>query len=208
LETTQDIFERIYSQKLWGGRKRFWQRFFSGYGSNNKNIVGPYLAAVKPLIEGKITVDLGCGDFAVGKQLFEFSKRYIACDIVRPLVEYNRRKFKALHLEFRIIDAVADNLPEGDVVLIRQVLQHLNNNSISKILDKLSRYSAAIITEHIPEGDFVPNIDISTGHGYRPAVGSGLVLTEKPFNLAAKSSRVVCEVPQFGGIIKTILYEF
>jgi 2-polyprenyl-3-methyl-5-hydroxy-6-metoxy-1,4-benzoquinol methylase len=131
VETEQEIFERIYRYKLWGGRKTFWRRFYSGTGSFESQIVEPYVEAVLPLLSGKRVVDIGCGDFTVGRRLVDSTKSYDACDIARPLIEHNRRKFKSRGLEFYVLDAVNDSLPDGDVVLLRQVLQHLCNKSVA-----------------------------------------------------------------------------
>jgi hypothetical protein len=38
--------------------------------------------------------------------------------------------------------------------------------------------------------------------------GSGLVLTEPPFSLKSKSDDILCEVREFSGIIRTIVFEF
>ena len=212
VSSAQEIFERIYRDKLWGGRKgfwkrSFWQKFYSGPGSSGRAI-WPYLHEVRPLIMNREVVDLGCGDFTVGCLLCPVAKSYIACDIARQLIEHNKRKFAHLGINFMVLDAVNDQLPYGEVVLVRQVLQHLDNASIARIAAKLLQYQIAIVTEHIPKNDFVPNADMPIGRGTRLAIGSGIVLTEPPFNLAARKIHVLCEVPQLGGIVRTIKYTF
>ena len=197
MSSTQEIFEDIYRRKLWGGRKFFWLPFYSGSGSIGRDTIGPYLKAVAPLILDRIVVDTGCGDFNVGKHLAKSARQYVGCDIVRPLIERNRRKFR--EVDFRVIDAVEDILPDGDIVLVRQVLQHLDNKSVSKVLDKLSKYQIAIVTEHVPLHEFVANIDIPTGPGNRMPFNSGLVLSEPPFCFPL--GKVLCEVPQHRGLI-------
>jgi SAM-dependent methyltransferase len=203
IRSTQEIFEDIYRRKLWGGKKFFWRRFYSGSGSIGRDVVGPYLKAVAPLILDRNVVDLGCGDFNVGKHLAKLARQYVGCDIVRPLIERNRRKFS--DVDFQTIDAVEDILPDGDIVLVRQVLQHLNNKSVSKVLDKLTKYHFAIVTEHIPVHEFVPNIDMPTGPGNRMQFNSGLVLSEPPF--CFPPGKVLCEVAQHRGLIRTILHQ-
>ncbi|SHH49345.1 class I SAM-dependent methyltransferase [Bradyrhizobium erythrophlei] len=206
MQTTQEIFETIYREKLWGGRKLFWRRFYSGSGSADENVIGPYVAAVLPLISGKHVLDIGCGDFTIGSRLYKAAAHYIACDIARPLIEYNRKKFS---VEFRVIDATEDDLPNADIVLIRQVLQHLSNAQVAKIAPKLCRYRCAIITEHIHNlPGFVPNLDIASGADHRGHIGSGIVLTAPPFNLKAQQEKTICEVETFDGIIRTTLFEF
>src|SRR5262249_7408145 len=118
----------------------------------------------------------------------------------------NRRKYP--EVDFRVLDAVSDDLPSGDVALIRQVFQHLSNQQVSNILPKLCQYKYAVVTEHVPGSvNFIPNLDKATGADHRVNFGSGLVLTEPPFNLRAERIKVLCEVIEFGGLIRTTLFE-
>jgi hypothetical protein len=206
-KTPAVIFSTIYRKKLWGGRLTFGAH--SGSGSRNRAVVVPYVNAVRKTLLSlgcPSVVDLGCGDFHVGSQLVDCSRQFIACDIVDFVIEQNRRRFPMV--DFRVLDAINDDLPQTDVVLVRQVFQHLSNDQVSTILPKICRYQYAIITEHIPGfADFVPNQDKKAGPDHRVNFGSGLVLTDPPFNLTAKSSQTLCEVEEFGGVIKTILFE-
>ena len=203
-----EIFATIYQKKLWGGRLSFGAH--SGHGSRNKVVVAPYISAVRKFLmnlDRPSVVDLGCGDFHIGSQLVDCASDFIGCDVVDFIIEQNRRRFPSV--EFRIVNAIDNNLPEGEVVLVRQVLQHLSNAQVAKILPKLSRYKYAVITEHVPGfAGFVPNLDMETGADDRPCFGSGLVLTEPPFCLKSKSDYVLCEASEFGGIIRTIVFEF
>lgn len=83
-------------------------------------------------------VDLGCGDFKVGSQLRPWCGRYTACDVVPDLIAFNRTAFTQLDVDFRVLDMVEDPLPAGDVVFVRQVLQHLSNAAISKAIAKIA----------------------------------------------------------------------
>ena len=207
-KSPNDIFSTIYRKKLWGGRLSFGPH--SGSGSRNRTVVDPYIKAVRQFLlsHGRPTViDLGCGDFHVGSQLVDCAGHFIGCEIVDFVIEQNRRKFPSV--EFRTVNAIEDNLPEGGIILVRQVLQHLSNGDVAKILPKLCRYKYAVITEHLPGfAGFVPNLDKKTGADHRVTLGSGLVLTEPPFSLESKGSQILCDVPEFGGIIRTIAFEF
>jgi hypothetical protein len=206
-KTPAEIFSTIYRKKLWGGRLSLGA--CSGSGSRDSSVVVPYIEAVSGLLRDlgrPAVVDVGCGDFHVGSQLVRWSRRYAACDVVDFVIAQNRRKYP--HVDFHVLDAVSDDLPSGDVVLVRQVLQHLSNQQVSKILPKLCLYQYAIVTEHIPgSADFIPNLDKETGADHRVNFGSGLVLTEPPFNLRAERVQVLCEVREFGGLIRTTLFE-
>lgn len=205
------VFSKVYAQKLWGGDGDF----YSGSGSHEERIIRPYVGAVANLIDGldiKVhLVDIGCGDFCVGKYFVEHVDSYVACDVVPALIERNRAVYSSLKVEFFWLDAVDAPLPAGNVICIRQVLQHLNNTQIGKIVEKLSAYRYCIVTEHLPAAtDFVANIDHETGSRVRLYQGSGVVLTRPPFNLRTLEETVLCEVEApLGGIpakIRTVAY--
>jgi SAM-dependent methyltransferase len=153
-------------------------------------------------------VDLGCGDFNVGSQLRKFCRNYIACDIVPGLIDYNRSKFESLSVDFRVINIVADELPPGDVVFVRQVFQHLSNQQIGHILQKIVKnYKYLILTEHLPgEASFVPNVDKLPGPDIRTGVGSGIVITSSPFDFKSRREVLLCRACEGGGFIETKLF--
>ncbi len=206
---TKDAMQQVYDMHLWGG-KDF--DFYSGDGSHNIKIIEPYLHSVSTFLKShnnSLSVcDLGCGDFNIGKQLINYTKRYIGIDIVENLIERNKTLFKAENLEFHCLNIVEDELPKTDCVILRQVLQHLSNTEIQKIIKKLSHYKYLILTEHLPVGNFTPNIDIISGQGIRIKKNSGVNLLEAPFNLkiveAQKLSQITLDNNK--GIIKTTLY--
>jgi hypothetical protein len=204
------VFSGIYEEGIWGGRNEG-ADFYSGSGSHDLGIVGPYVSAVSQFLGQldrlPIVVEVGCGDFFVGSQLVGSSERYVACDIVASLIERNRGQFIDPRLSFQVLDAVVDDLPKGDVLVIRQVLQHLSNADIVQVAGKLVAYRHVIVTEHWPPGDpFVPNLDKPTGFDVRINRNSGVVLTAAPFNLRPTAERVLCEVSEAFGRVRTIAY--
>jgi len=207
---TKDAMEQVYSMKLWGEGE---SGFYSGIGSHHPELVKPYLEAVKSFLASFDTplavCDLGCGDFNVGKELVQYTRKYIAADIVPELIERNRKTFKAENLEFRCLDIATDELPSGDCVILRQVLQHLSNREVQRVVNKLADYKYVILTEHLPEGDFTPNRDIISGQGIRLKKQSGIDLLAPPFNLKVKGERQLLSVPakESRGVIVTTLYE-
>ncbi|WP_196888319.1 class I SAM-dependent methyltransferase [Aureivirga sp. CE67] len=205
---TKDAMAQIYEKNLWGGEVEF----YSGSGSHDPKIVEPYLKVISEFLnasETPLTVcDLGCGDFNVGKHLVKHTKKYIASDIVPDLIERNKKVFKAANLEFQCLDIAKDELPAADCVIIRQVLQHLSNTEVQSVLDKLSNYKYVILTEHIPEGEFTPNIDIISGQGIRLKKKSGLDVLAPPFNFKIKETKVLlCIKDDWKGVILTKVFE-
>nr|WP_203256732.1 class I SAM-dependent methyltransferase [Hyunsoonleella ulvae] len=181
---------QIYDKHLWGGDAH---DYYSGFGSHDNTIVKPYLEAVinflKSFTEPLTVCDLGCGDFNIGKHLVEFTEKYIAVDIVEPLIERNKTLFKYDNLEFQCLDISKDELPSGDCAILRNVLQHLSNSEIQDIVNKLESFKYLILTEHIPKGNFIPNKDIIAGQGIRLKQNSGVNLTKVPFNLRTKKEQ-------------------
>lgn len=206
---TKDAMSQIYGLKLWGGNDF---DFYSGYGSHDPEITIPYLKAIIAFLElhnpALVVCDLGCGDFNIGKHLTRHTKKYYAIDIVENLIDRNKNCFKEENLEFHCLDISKDELPIGDSVILRQVLQHVSNNEILNILKKIAGYRYIILTEHLPLGDFVPNIDIISGQGIRLKQNSGVNLLQPPFNLKIEEEIILNEyiIENKKGRIVTTLY--
>ena len=207
---TKDAMEQVYANKLWGDNNT---KFYSGEGSHLKEIVNPYIEVVSSflkLFKEPITVcDLGCGDFNIGKQLVQFTKQYLAVDIVKPLIDYNKEHYNTQNLDFLCLDIAKDELPKADCVIIRQVLQHLSNTEIQSIAIKLKAFKYVILTEHVPSGNFTPNMDIISGQGIRLKKKSGLNLLASPFNFNVQSEKELLsvELEHNKGVIVTWLYQ-
>lgn len=207
---TKAAMRQVYEKHLWGGNE---VPFYSGDGSHHPEIVSPYIQVVKEFLKSFVPLlkvcDLGCGDFNVGKHIVDDTRHYIAVDIVPELIEYNKSLFKSDHLEFHCKDIAVDNWPAADLVILRQVLQHLSNAEIQQITEKLSGYKYMILTEHLPHGEFIPNEDIISGQGIRLKKRSGVVLTAPPFNLKVKNERQLLSVQleNGAGVIVTTLFE-
>ena len=195
---TKAVMDQIYEQHLWGGQA---YDFYSGEGSHHPDIVNPYLDVVTAFLKShnnSLNVcDFGCGDFNIGQHLFQYTKNYIAIDIVEALIERNKRKFNFDHLQFLCLDIAKDELPVADCAIIRQVFQHLSNAEILQITEKLYQYKYLILTEHIPSEAFIPNLDIISGQGIRLKHQSGVDLLEPPFNLKVKCVEVLNEIDWF-----------
>ena len=206
---TKAVMEQVYELRLWGGEKI---EFYSGLGSHQLEIVKPYIAVVISFLRSFKTpisvCDLGCGDFNVGKELVIYTKKYVAIDIVAPLIAFNKEKFKEPNLEFHCLDIAVADLPIGDCAIVRQVLQHLSNGEVQAIVNKLLNFKYLILTEHVPKGDFIPNKDILSGQGIRLKKKSGINLLAPPFHLKVKEEKQLIAFPLEGnkGILVTTLY--
>ena len=216
--STEKIFTDIYSTNRWGGRPG---TFFSGLGSRDTAIVSPYVTAITAELErigaaSMTAVDLGCGDYAVGRHLAPACGRYIGVDIVKPLVAHNQATFGGNNVSFQYANIVQDVLPEGDICFVRQVLQHLANAQIAAVLPKLNNFSWCFVTEHHPSSGHLlePNRDKPHGDNIRVSRGSGVFLDEPPFDVPSGKYTLLLEVPGTptsdgtdAGVIRTYLLE-
>ena len=188
-------FQEIYKHNLWGTDSE--SKFYSGTGSRG--------AALEVYVE-KMTlelqhiaqelgrpvsiVDLGCGDFQVGRALLAGvpEATYLGCDIVPELVAHHNKTYANDRIAFRQLDLVSDPLPDGDVGLVRQVLQHLSNAEIAAFLARMP-YRYLYVTEgHPAEPDGPVNPDISAGAAVRfnwhtGVGGRGVELHQPPYSL-------------------------
>ena len=215
----KEVFREIYINNLWSTDQNLKNKqFYSGLGSHLKEITDEYINSVILFLKDQKVkpnvVDLGCGDFNIGSKLRGFCNSYVAVDIFDDLIDKNKIVFKNLDVDFKVLDITKDELPEGEICFLRQVLQHLSNKSIMNFLKLLrNKYKYLILTEHYPdEKKFVPNIDKIDGADIRLYDNSAVVITEEPFNFKVKSKKILCKIKpkkikNFLGTIKTHLYE-
>lgn len=188
------IFTDIYKSNRWGGEAG---EFFSGSGSDAASTCD-FVDTVNAFIADngvRSVVDLGCGDFRVGSQIVRAGLEYTGVDIVEDLIARNNTTFGGDGVRFVCLNIIEDALPGAELCLVRQVLQHLSNDQIARILQKISRYPFAIIAEHHPGPARLvePNLDKPAGSDVRVYSNSGVYPDRPPFSLAGVE--VLCSTP-------------
>ncbi len=207
-----EIFTQIYARALWGRSSDPLQPHCSGTGSRDCAVVDSYVSSVRVWLQTFSTpqsvVDIGCGDFEVGSKIRDVCGRYIACDVVAPLILSNSRRWASYDVDWKVLDASIESPPPANIAFLRQVLQHLSNDKIACVLGGLvGRVDWVVVTEHLPQKPFVSNIDVPTGSGIRLIQGSGVVITDPPFSFQVNRSEVLADVASAGGRIRTIAYK-
>ena len=180
-------FSRVYRRGAWGAAE---DGFFSGTGSTDAQ-TDDYIAFVAGFVKDhSITtvVDLGCGDFRVAGRLVGHlpeSCRYIGIDVVPGLVERNQRLFASDRVSFMCADIAEQTLPEAELCLLRQVLQHLSNDEIARTLKGLRPFRYVLVTDHFPAPERLDrkNADIVHGAYTRVHDNSGIYLDAPPFSV-------------------------
>jgi SAM-dependent methyltransferase len=188
-----EAFVQTYRDKLWGEHEG--DEFFSGFGSLDK-FAAPMSNGLLDLLVNAIKkiVDLGCGDFRIGNKICSAtSVNFVGVDIVPELIQFNQSRYGNATISFKCLDIIEDDLPDGDICLIRQVLQHLSNSQISRVLANCSKFSYLVVTEDVYCGRRMrQNVDIMLGPDNRLHKRSGVFLDKAPFCLRTQS---VLEIP-------------
>ena len=131
----RNIFEDIYKKNSWDGESSI-----SGPGSS--------LAATQTLrnalptciarLGARSFLDIPCGDFAWMQHVDLGVETYIGADLVRPLIEKNRKNHGA-YGEFVALDLLRDGLPRVDIVFCRDCLVHLSFREICRTIRNISK---------------------------------------------------------------------
>lgn len=153
----------------------------SGLGSSPAHM-GAYIHFVEQFIHlnrvASVT-DIGCGDWQFSRFVNFGAAGYVGYDVVPSLIARNRLLFGREGVRFEAMPADPDNIPGGDLLLIKDVLQHLPTNTVQEMLRLLlPKFRFALITNSHSKLDAPPiNVDAPAG-GFRP-----LDLTAPPFGL-------------------------
>jgi hypothetical protein len=148
------VFEAIYKDNSWG--------FGSGHGSLPKVTKG-YRAYIENFIKEnhiKTVVDYGCGDWQFSKLIDWGDAKYIGLDIVPSVINTNKRVYGTNNIKFRLIKPMSSELPKGDLLIVKDVVQHWPTPDVKKFLETIApQYKFALVTNcSIPEKDVNANI--------------------------------------------------
>jgi SAM-dependent methyltransferase len=211
--TPEEVFTDIYRNHRWGRWANGERPYFSGAGSYLPEIVIPFVQTMARFAAGfpaplSIT-DMGCGDFQLGRRIRPLFDTYTACDVVVELIRENRARFREDKVVFRALDITTTPAPEADVILVRQVFQHLSNAHIQQALANITgRCTHLIFADIRPKGKgWSANLDMPTQTYTRMAQNSGVVLTEPPFSIQPLALNRLSRIPCDTGWLETIHYQ-
>jgi SAM-dependent methyltransferase len=181
--SVSETFQRIYHTKAWGDNGEL---FCSGTGSSGQ-VAELYCEFVIEFIrehQVQSVVDLGCGDFAIGRRIMEATGiRYTGLDVVPELIEHHKNTVVGVDANFLCVDITKEPLPSADLCLVRQVLQHLSNQEIAKALMNLRAFRWTLISEDVPAHPKLFNRNKPHGPDVRCYYGSGVYIDQPPFSM-------------------------
>ncbi|MEK9155510.1 MAG: class I SAM-dependent methyltransferase [Patescibacteria group bacterium] len=136
-------FSQIYQDKVWFGG--------SGSGSlpENTRAYRDFLQEYLKTHDVHRVLDIGCGDWQSSHLLDWSGIDYLGVDVVESVVKENQKAWGSDHIAFQVVDDLAHNLPDADLVLIKDVFQHWPNQAILDFLPRLQKYPHVLITNTI-----------------------------------------------------------
>lgn len=150
----------------------FWELFPKLYDLIQIIATGGFLNKVLKKIDfakNKNILELGCGTGTLSKYLA--CKEYTGVDINPEFIESAKMKFPK-H-SFKVMDIVKQKLPEGefDYVVTMNVLHHLTDDELVKLLKKISKLKRTrkyLIIEGKPAGLLAPLLaTLDAGSNFR-----------------------------------------
>ena len=161
----KEIFEKIIKENLWSrGRTE------SPCGPGSSIKYTENLRLHFPLLVEKFNIksilDAPCGDFNWMKLVVPtLDVDYTGADIVSVLIENNINLYKTDKIKFEVLDITRDKFPNVDLMVCRDCLFHLSNDSIKLFLDNFlnSNIKYLLTTTHYNNADF-KNTDIKDGN--------------------------------------------
>jgi len=138
----EETYTHIYETNYWGNNNDDNYNGSSGLGSKidyNKDYI---FFLKKFIIDNNIKniVDLGCGDFMCGKMIYDdLDISYTGYDTYLKIINchlknYSLPKYSFIHLDFC---NNKESIINGDLCIIKDVLQHWSLNNIQTFLDYL-----------------------------------------------------------------------
>lgn len=177
-ESTERVFTDIYKSKYWAGDSS--KIGHSGIGSQ-QGTTETYRNFLQDFFKDydiHSVVDVGCGDWKFSRTMDWTGIDYVGYDIVKPLIKSNRRKYGRHNIHFVHGNAINMTLPKADLLICKDVLQHLPNEDVQKFIPQLKNFKYCLITN---------DVDPVTLTSDNPTIIAGeyrlLDLSQPPFSL-------------------------
>lgn len=122
-------------------------------------------------------MDLGCGDWQFSRLMDWSGVEYCGLEVVPSLVAKLQAEHGAPGRRFALVDPSDPRLPPADLLIAKDVLQHVSNAEILRLMGEFRKYRHLLLTNDKNPDPNGNNGDTHTG-GYRL-----LDLSASPFGL-------------------------
>ncbi len=157
-------FNRIYAEGTWGTDA-------AGAGTSGTGSTLAITEEYRTYIEDFIrthgvtsVVDAGCGDWRFSSAIEWGGASYLGVDVASDVIAAVRSRHEKGRIRFQVGD-ITDELPAADLLISKDVLQHLSNALVRRFIRnnlRPGKYKWVILTNDRGRG----NTDIASG-GYR-----------------------------------------
>tara|TARA_B100001057_G_C22605479_1_gene854459 strand:+ start:76 stop:810 length:735 start_codon:yes stop_codon:yes gene_type:complete len=126
-------FSYIYKSKYW---QNIEEGSLSGGGSNyiSTSHIKKELGEFIECNQIKSMIDIPCGDWKWMSELDLMGIDYFGYDIVDDLILENKKRYAKENISFGVKNLIYEKLPKSDLIIIRDLLVHLDHNDIIKCL--------------------------------------------------------------------------
>jgi SAM-dependent methyltransferase len=173
-DSIETVFTEIYDNCVWGSNENGFG--ISGGGSTLEATVvyREFLQSFFLKHDIHSVVDFGCGDWEFSRTINWDGIDYIGYDVVARLISQNQEKYGAPNIHFYHGNGLNVDLPSADLLVCKDVLQHLSNEDIAIFLNQLHKFKFCLITN-----------DVGKNEQIKAGLYRGLDLTKPPFSLKA-----------------------
>jgi SAM-dependent methyltransferase len=198
-----EVFSSYYEDRIWGVAEDGDPS--SGWGSFPQ-YAKPYMDYLVNFIQTNqihSVVDLGCGSWEFSRYIDWSNVNYIGVDAAQSMIELDQMKLGSDNITFIHGDILTMDLPEGELMVCKDVLQHLQNADIATFLSRIGKYRHCLITNDLAISK-TDSMELTESNRENRERGENrpLDLTKPPFNV--KGSKVL-NYPN-GDHIKQVLY--
>jgi len=180
----ETLFSSYYNNNYWRNNESV-----SGGGSTieGTKILREKLEKLFSKYEIKSILDLPCGDYNWMQYVKKDGIKYTGADIVGEMVEIDNKLFKNDLINFVKLDITKDNLPQNDLIIVRDCFVHLSYENILKALKQIkqSKSKYLLVTSF---SKWPRNFDIPNGM-WRPInLEKAPFLIDKPLEIIVEES--------------------
>jgi len=139
------LFENIYKNNIWNENSSYIPKSGPGSSLEYTKSIRNFLNYFIDKNEIKSVVDLGCGDLNWIKYTKAFMIDYTGIDISESLINEHKNNYPAK--KFYNKDIVKEDIPEADLIIIRDVVFLMKNKDILDLFENIKhKFKYLLIT--------------------------------------------------------------
>lgn len=178
---TEQVFTKMYQGGAWEPNKANQPNPYPGSTMPNTVKYREFLQTFMKNHNIRSVVDVGCGDWEFSQHVDWNGIQYIGYDVVKSIVDADTEHFGTDSIKFIHSDGIATDLPEADLLVCKDVLQHLTNEQICQFIKQFPKFSYCLITNDVDPSTLTSvNSDTPIG-GYR-----SVDLSQPPFSVSGE----------------------